>query len=122
MRKIKFRGRRTTDGKYVYGQYAEVMGADGKIYSEIINRLTYNEKWYDYVFPDTVSQLVGYDEDGNEIYEGDEVYHREEIWEDDDTLEYEDIIEGKAYLKCGIYTDREKKLVSAGDKIYGWYK
>ena len=68
MRTIKFRGQRIkfkNNGELVYG-YFSMNGRTALI-------------WYDegragaIVDPDSVAQLVGYDKDGNEVYEGDKV-------------------------------------------------
>lgn len=59
MRQIKFRGVRMSDGETIYGYYY-VRAGDA-----------YIDEWR--VEPDTVAQLVGYDNDGEEVYEGDEL-------------------------------------------------
>ena len=56
MRPIKFRGK-TFDDKLVYGDLIHV---DENIFIDITP-----------VKPESVAQLVGYDDDGNEVYEGD---------------------------------------------------
>lgn len=62
---IKFRGVNIATDKYVYGYYSVM-------YSPYI---TSSEKADEYslyqVYPESVAQLVGYDVDGNEVYEGD---------------------------------------------------
>ena len=66
MKTIKFRGRRLADDKLIHG---DLIHFDGKpqILSEDIMEMgdTLN------VDPETVVQLVGYDKNGNEVYEGD---------------------------------------------------
>lgn len=64
---IKFRGKSDITGKFIYGigvkikpDYAQII-SDGYCYEDV-------EK-------DSVAQLVGYDVDGNEIYEDDEILH-----------------------------------------------
>ena len=60
-RPIKFRGVNARTGEFVFGFYVE--DVDG------VNIV---ENGYAYlVEPESVAQLVGYDVDGNEIYEGD---------------------------------------------------
>ena len=56
MRPIKFRGRNDS-GKFVYGDLTHVA-----------NMVSIGG-WH--VDPDSIAQLVGYDKDGNEVYEGD---------------------------------------------------
>ena len=56
-RPIKFRGKRVDNGEFVYGDLLHVFN---KVYVNI---------WQ--VEPDSVAQLVGFDRDGNEVYEGD---------------------------------------------------
>ncbi len=61
MRKIKFRGK-GKDGKYYYGDLIHYKNGRVEIYTEIDAQV---------VEPESVEQFVGYDADGNEIYEGD---------------------------------------------------
>ena len=66
MRPIKFRGRDIETGEYVYAELGQV--------SEEINPgyLTFlSDDGFYTVETDTVAQLVGYDANGNEVYEGD---------------------------------------------------
>ena len=60
MRKIKFRGLNTADGSEGMTTFT-------------LNELLATSEDYDLVDPDTVQQLVGYDQDGKEVYEGDVV-------------------------------------------------
>lgn len=68
MRKFEFRGRVKDSGEIVYGDL--VHDEHNKSYIGCIVR---NEFLKEEVYPETVAQLVGYDEDGNEVYEGDEL-------------------------------------------------
>ena len=68
MRPIKFRGK-DTDGIIRYGGYSECV-IDNKLVCEIMDDI---RDCYE-VEPDSVAQLVGYDADGNEIYEGEKVF------------------------------------------------
>ena len=61
MRPIKFRGRGYFTGELYYGFY--LVDEDGVSILEGRNAYL--------VEPDSIAQLVGYDSDGNEVYEGD---------------------------------------------------
>ena len=68
---IKFRGI-DEDGKYVYGDYITRENGCAIRFTEkktLIKIYVYEVT----VKPETVAQLVGYDADGNEVYEGDEL-------------------------------------------------
>lgn len=56
---IKFRGKRMSDGKLIYGYY-HVRGGDA-----------YIDDWR--VEPDSVAQFLDYDASGDEVYEGDKL-------------------------------------------------
>ena len=71
---IKFRGKRLDNGKYVFGDLVRGLGKD-LYYDENVTRIAFgngfNEIRYIEVDPETVTQLLGYDANGEEIYEGD---------------------------------------------------
>lgn len=60
---IKFRGKDVDTDRYVYGDFVQ-----GDYDFMFIN----NSNIYR-VYPESVAQLIGYDADGNEIYEGDRI-------------------------------------------------
>ena len=73
---IKFRGKDIRNGKYVFGDLIHGFDDEWK-YNENVTRIAFgngfNEIVYVEVDPETVAQLVGYDAEGNEVYEGDEI-------------------------------------------------
>ena len=73
-RPIKFRGRDVCTGEYAYGDLIQ-SPYNGKIVFELREPHKRHITGFDYhtVAPDTVAQLVGYDANGNEVYEGDTV-------------------------------------------------
>ena len=67
---IKFRGKRLDNGKYVYG---DLIHYHKNVYIRFKDIDAPMEYFHVEVFPDFVSQLVGYDVDDEEVYEGDEI-------------------------------------------------
>ena len=72
-REIKFRGKRLTDGNWIYGDFFRNRGlsfiaSDGISENPLAT-------WRDYnVDPETVGQFTGFhDKNGKEIYEGDRI-------------------------------------------------
>ena len=63
MRQIKFRGKKP-DGELVIGSYAYVLMSP---------MILDDYGHYHDVDPETIAQLIGYDKDGNEVYEGDDI-------------------------------------------------
>ena len=59
MRTIKFRGKSKYSDKIIYGDFFH--GEEDFFVK------------YEPVYPESVAQLVGYDADGNEVYEGDQL-------------------------------------------------
>lgn len=66
-RPIKFRGVSLDTGEFIYGDL-RIIGIRPHIFKEA--QCYYDEELIE-IHPDTVAQLVGYDRDGNEVYEGD---------------------------------------------------
>lgn len=66
---IKFRGRWVDDGEYVFGEFGQgATSGEPVIYFYDKDA----QQWVGAtIYPDTVAQLVGYDKNGNEVYEGD---------------------------------------------------
>lgn len=65
-RPIKFRGRNEY-GEFVYAELGEIMKTPNPDYLTFIPCEAY------YVEKDSIAQLVGFDRDGNEVYEGDQL-------------------------------------------------
>ena len=74
---VKFRAKHITTGEYIYGDLIHDRHGETRItYASDIALTGYvNEA----VKPGSVAQLVGYDADGNEVYEGDKVKVGNEI-------------------------------------------
>lgn len=78
MKKIKFRGKTLNGGHYVYGAFylcphtqdTPNDKGDALDYYDV-PYIVDEEENYIWVYPDSVAQFVGYDKNGNEIYEGD---------------------------------------------------
>lgn len=66
-RPIKFRGRDIDTGEIIYGDFRKI-GIHAHIFKEAD---CYYEEELIEVVPDSVAQLVGYDANGDEVYEGD---------------------------------------------------
>ena len=62
---IKFRGKDVQSGEYVYFRLEDDICEVGKYYR------VGEDEYCHYVKVDKLEQLVGYDDDGKEIYEGD---------------------------------------------------
>lgn len=70
MKKIKFRGKRVDNGKYVYGYYIEDKGlVKGPQIIPFYYHQNYGEIESYPVEPDSVQQFTGEIKDGEEVYE-----------------------------------------------------
>lgn len=70
---IKFRGKHITTSEYIYGDL--IHDRHGKTRITYASDIALTGYVNEAVKPDSVAQLVGYDADGNEVYEGDKLYY-----------------------------------------------
>lgn len=97
---IKFRGKSTETGKYVYGDFVHYVPLS--TFPGIVDE----DGFVHEVYPNSVAQLVGYDADGREVYEGDELYL--DLPEDNFHKEYKATMRGEALASDGCFHSIEK--------------
>ena len=106
IKKIKFRGKSIETGEYVYSNSIKIDDEEqGRMIAVWLRDEFYN--WLD-VEPNSVVQLIGYDCNGNEVY-------------DDDRLT--DECGNKPYPKIFIDLETEcsgSEIYDFGDKFIGW--
>ena len=69
MRPIKFRGRSMLDGEWLFGDLIHGFANSFAIRTE--------DDGIHCVIPDTIAQLVGHDQNGNEVYEYDQLVDKD---------------------------------------------
>ena len=108
---IKFRGRDVETGKMVYGDF--INGASGTLINE--HKFAMPAR---YVEPSSVAQLVGYDKNGDEVYEGDILeFDFEDLQNRGEMIHYEYVAHMKGfattadgcYIPCEMFSQRELK-------------
>ena len=85
-REIKFRGKRTKDGEWVYGFYVREEGLKGdgfhSISHTIITKREPFRSYQDRVYADTVGQYTGIKIGGQKLFEHDVIRYRETSLDD----------------------------------------
>ena len=74
-RTIKFRGKRSDNGEFVFGSYCYEDYGKRDARLGILHAIIDEGGEEFIVDADTIAQFVGYDKDGNEVYEGDIVWN-----------------------------------------------